>query len=836
MKSLLFLLLLFTSGLLAGQGYQLILTDQAGEPLYGVLAISSTEKLLGESNLRGELDFPANFGAQDSFRLQLIGFSTVKNTPSGLAMKRGQNTRLTLESSARQLVTVGVVGRRNEMAREIPYQVEIVSSHEIAALQSSNSADALADLSGVYVQKSQFGGGSPIVRGFEANRVLLVVDGVRMNNAIFRSGHLQNAITVDINSLDRMELIYGPGSLAYGSDALGGVIHFRTRTPDFVSGNDHWKVRLQSSIASAASSKRVGAHLEYGATDFASYTQFSYGDFGDLRAGNNRPDDYPDFGKRPFYVQRINGRDSLVNNGNINQQVFSGYKQYDLLQKFRFRLKDRVELKVNFQASTSSDIPRYDQLTEVRDGELRWAEWSYGPQTRLLGSVRLDDRRGAKWWDVTSFIASHQFIEEDRIQRRNGDPEREVSEVDVHSTNLQWDFSKALDIGHRVNRINYGVDARHDEVSSTARIDHIEENTSTTQGAAARYPSEGSSLSTIGAYADFHYELIDNLEAQIGGRYNRQWLRATFGTNDPIQWPQNYLDGINSNAGAFTAAASLNYRFDRHRLRLLFAQGFRAPNIDDYAKFFQRDGFIQVPNPDLGSERSYSFDLGYDYENNNWSFRATTYYSRLKNAIIRTDFQLPDGRTSFVSFGETLSVQSNVNADDAKVFGFDLDLRRRLGEYLSFRTDFHWVKGNRREKETGRTFPQDHIPPAYGQASLSFDNDKLNAGFRLRYQFAKPIDRYAVNSYELSPTGEVINIDRTGTSDNFDLTPRDPVTGELQGSYGWFTLNLNVQYQLNEHWIFRSGLENILDVHYRPFASGVSAPGRNFVLGVEWRL
>ena len=78
--------------------------------------------------------------------------------------------------------------------------------------QQANTADILTQSGHVFVQKSQSGGGSPVIRGFEASRVLLMVDGVRLNNAIFRAGHLQNIITVDNMILDRVEVIYGPSS------------------------------------------------------------------------------------------------------------------------------------------------------------------------------------------------------------------------------------------------------------------------------------------------------------------------------------------------------------------------------------------------------------------------------------------------------------------------------------------------------------------------------------------------------------------------------------------------------------------------------------------------
>ena len=123
-------------------------------------------------------------------------------------------------------------------------RVQILNATQIADLHALSTADVIANTGNISVQKSQLGGGSPVLRGFEANRILLVIDGVRMNNIIYRAGHLQNIVTIDNSSLDRIEILYGPASTMYGSDALGGVIHLYTRKPAFSSesGKSNLKV------------------------------------------------------------------------------------------------------------------------------------------------------------------------------------------------------------------------------------------------------------------------------------------------------------------------------------------------------------------------------------------------------------------------------------------------------------------------------------------------------------------------------------------------------------------------------------------------------------------
>jgi hemoglobin/transferrin/lactoferrin receptor protein len=235
-----------------------------------------------------------------------------------------------------------------ERKRNVNQKVDIITAKTIANINAQNTGDLLLNTGNVFVQKSQQGGSSPVLRGFEASRVLLVIDGIRMNNAIYRAGHLQNIITVDQNMLERVEVLYGPASTLYGSDALGGVIHLRTKSPLLSSEK---KLRATgtafSRFSSANNEKTIHFNLSLGGKKFAWLQAYTYSYFGDLKMGNNYPDKYPGFGKRSQYIASVNGMDSIVNNPDDRIQKFSGYKQWDLIQKFLFRQKENISHTIN---------------------------------------------------------------------------------------------------------------------------------------------------------------------------------------------------------------------------------------------------------------------------------------------------------------------------------------------------------------------------------------------------------------------------------------------------------------------------------------------------------
>ncbi len=186
------------------------------------------------------------------------------------------------------------------------------------------------------MQKSQGGGGSPVIRGFEANKVLLVIDGVRLNNAIFRGGHLQNVITMDNAILDKTEVLFGPASVVFGSDALGGVISFYTKKPTLSTIKNKLVTSSNAFVrySSAYSEKAIHADISAGSNKIGSLTSFTYSDFNNLRQGKNYYTAYSDWGKRFFYTERINGKDSMLSNSNTAIQKPTGYHNMIFCKKY----------------------------------------------------------------------------------------------------------------------------------------------------------------------------------------------------------------------------------------------------------------------------------------------------------------------------------------------------------------------------------------------------------------------------------------------------------------------------------------------------------------------
>jgi hemoglobin/transferrin/lactoferrin receptor protein len=208
----------------------------------------------------------------------------------------------------------------------VAQKIQVISTAELQFQNQSSTADVMSNTGNVFVQKSQLGGGSPIIRGFETNKVLLVVDGIRMNNAIYRGGHLQNIITIDNSMLERAEIIFGPGSTVYGSDAIGGVMNFTTKNPTLSSMNKTLvKAGAYTRYFSAAKGYAAHADVSVGTNKFGSLTSFTFSSFGDLKQGSVRSPFVGNFGERPWSVERINGVDSIVTSSNKNVQVGSGY-------------------------------------------------------------------------------------------------------------------------------------------------------------------------------------------------------------------------------------------------------------------------------------------------------------------------------------------------------------------------------------------------------------------------------------------------------------------------------------------------------------------------------
>lgn len=689
-----------------------------------------------------------------------------------------------------------------EAASDIPHQLQVIKSRDVAFQNPQTSAQMLQANGQVFVQMSQMGGGSPNLRGFEANKVLIVVDGIRMNNAIYRSGHLQNVITLDPNLMERTEVLFGPASVIYGSDALGGVMHFYTRGAK-ISQSDDPEVNQNSFLRYSSANQEFSGHLDLnlGYKRIAFLTSVTGARFGDLRAGGNFHRDYPDFGKRPFYASRINGRDTLLSNDDPNVQVPTGYDQVDVTQKVYFVSKNfKHQHKLNFQYSTSSDVPRYDRQTDPDgNGGLRFAEWYYGPQERMLVAYQGDYYASISQklpFDRLKWSAAWQDIEESRINRRFGNPLRRhrIESVDVYSFNL--DAVKQLPGEHEMS---YGLEFAHNDVGSRAFAENIESGLYDSLD--TRYPDGGSSMQFLAAFFSHRWEILDNLILSDGIRLSGVWLNSRFRSR---QFFSFLPDEVNQQSLAPSGSLGLVWMpGGGWRFATVAGTGFRAPNVDDVGKTFDSEpGKVILPNPDLGPEYTLNGELTVEKQfGDRARIGVTGFVTRIFNALVVTNSTV-EGADSIVYDGILSQVQRLNNTRTARIFGAsafaEVEILRNLGLKATVTRSLG--------RDVFQDVPLDHIPPLFGRLSLQYFAKKLRLEAWSMFNGWKRIE-------DFSPSGE--DNQRYATPEGFPA---------------WFTLNFRAAYTLLEGVKLQCALENILDRHYRNFASGVSAPGRNFIL------
>jgi len=696
-----------------------------------------------------------------------------------------------------------------EKESDLPYKIDIIQAKEIAFDNPATSAIMLEQTGEVFVQQSQLGGGSPVLRGFEANRILLVVDGIRMNNAIYRAGHLQSAITVDPFGLGSTEILYGPGSTIYGSDAIGGVITFNTRRPVLSSnGKLHVHGNLLARYASANNETTGGASINLGWKKWAALLNLSYSNFNNLREGQLRSPYYGDWGKCIYYAERINGSDSMVVNDKPWIQRPTGYMQYNVLGKILFRPDNRSSYLLNVQFSSSSDIPRYDRLTEMNasTGKLKYAEWYYGPQLRFMASLNAEYNINAVVFDHASVTLAYQKVNEDRINRIFGKSWKKFNLETAGVISVNADFDKKL---WKKDDLRYGVEFDYNDVGSNAHQENI--NTGAiTENLATRYPDQKGNMMTIAAYLSNNWKISKMFAFSQGIRLNYVTLNAAYSDTMMKIMKFPFDKNISQKNVAVNGYLGLTSSPGHDwKLSIIGSTGFRAPNIDDLTKLNEsnsQDKTIIVPNPDLRPEYAYNAEISVGKTIlSTVRLEGTVFYTWLKNAFVVSPATF-NGKDSIEYDGIMCKVMSTTNAGSAYVYGFQGSLLAQVTRSFSILSNITYTIGRVNNPDD---MPLDHIPPVFGMTSFRLEMKKFKGEFYVMYNGWKRISQY-------SPGGE---------DNETYATP--------WGTPSWYTLNLKLSYQIIKYLNIEVGAENILNEHYRKFASGISSPGRNIIAALR---
>ncbi len=687
-----------------------------------------------------------------------------------------------------------------EKFKRVAQTIDVLKTREQLNFQP-NTADALINSGKLFVQKSQQGGGSPVIRGFEASRILMVVDGVRMNNAIYRAGHLQNIITIDNMVLDRMEILYGPSSTLFGSDALGGVISLSTKDPILSTINKtQYTGAATLRYSSAMQENRGNVQLNIGGPKWASFTSVSYGSFGDLVQGNYRRMAYPNFGKRNIYVERVGNVDMIINNPNPNKQIGSGYKQVDITQKLLYQASEKVQHILNLQFSNTNDIPRYDRLSETNGGVPVFAEWYYGPQLRTMMAYHLSAKEQSGFFKDIKITASFQDVEESRITRR----------FQNNNKDFRWEriqvFGLNVDAKHYYGKheLHVGAESYSNFVKSTAERVNIVSGFKSS--ITTRYSDGPTSMSTHAIFAQHTFKISERLTINDGLRLNLVQLNAQFVDTALTRFPFTKVKQINQ---SITGNIGIVYATKQNlRAALVFSTGFRSPNVDDLAKVFDsRTGLVVVPNTSIKPEYTYNVEFNVNKYSKLFSYGAAVFYTAFDNALV-LDRYLFNGQDSIFYSGVKSAVYALQNKAKARVYGVSLNASFQISQRFSMEGVVNFTKGQFRDAINGKT-PLDHVPPTYGRVALKRQGLKWNADFSVLFNGWKRLADYNIN-------GE----------DNLQYATSD-------GMPAWYTLNFRSSFQLKKQIQLQVALENIFNQNYRYFASGISASGRNLSLSLR---
>jgi hemoglobin/transferrin/lactoferrin receptor protein len=764
-------------------------------PIENVAVYNIPRDRAATTDSQGMIDISI-FRMNDTLIFQHSSYLTVKYSRTELA----ENQQVMLQRK-RILIDEYVISasKYRESSQIIPYMVDVLKEDQLKESTGLTSATILEETGNILVQKTQGGGGSPILRGFEANKILLVVDGVRLNNAIYRNGHLQNSITIDHSILERTEVIFGPTSVMYGSDALGGVIHYYTRDPK--PGTDSTaRFNAQAYLQYASAMNGLTGHLDFsaGKKRWASLTSITYMELGDIRMGSRRDPSLGNWGELLDYVDQVNGMDSTIANNNPLIQKNTGYSQTDILQKIRFTPSKYVDWILNLQYSTSSDIDRIDQLNDYSGDNLKYAEYYYGPQERVLVSLKNTLKKDNPVYTNMTTLVAFQQIDEDRYSRKFRNDELLAQQEDVTVMSLNLDLMKIWGANHK---LNYGAAIDHNLVASDAWYENI--LTGDRQPAQTRYPEGGSQTWNASAYASYKWILHNNLVLNLGTIYSWGTMHSKF------ENPLLPYDQIRLRFGALSGSAGLVWSpTDRWQLNFILSSGFRNPNVDDYGKVRAKDDYVIVPNPNLSPEYSYNAEIGISrYIRDFLKIQLVGFYTYLDDAIVRTGYQM-NGEDSLYYDGDLYKITANYNAGKAYIYGATMGMNFNLNNYFNMIGTLNYTKGHNLTDNV----PLGHIPPLFGRTSMTYRNNRFFADVYFVYQGWK-------HAGDFSPYGE----------DNEGEAMED-------GFPAWWTANFKVGFGAGKYVDIMLALENVFDRFYKPYASGVSAPGRNFLVTARFTL
>ncbi|MCD6598914.1 MAG: TonB-dependent receptor [Bacteroidales bacterium] len=541
--------------------------------------------------------------------------------------------------------------------------ISFLTKKQIQENVSRSMAEAMMIVPGVWMQKTNHGGGSPFVRGLTGNYTLLLIDGIRMNNSTYRYGPNQYFNTISPFSIKSIEVLRGAGSILYGSDAIGGTINTNTQNL-YLNQNKKIYGSLGGQFMSHGMEYTGNFELAGSYDKFAFITNASIREFGDIFAG-----------------------------GDLGYERPSGYGEKDFLFKALWKVSNNSKLTLNYQWFRQDDVPRYDQVSQRN-----YEYYNFTIQQRQLAYLRYDKVWLNKPLKNFQLTASIQESNEERDTKKNDSPVNKNERDDITTFGLIAQLDASL--FKKIEMIS-GIDLYYDWISSS----RVEENLQTGEDivySRGLYPDGSNALTT--ALYNTYLNDINNWTFQLGWRYSYTVNRA----DDDI------FNELNLSSSSFVWNAGVNYQLRKTRIYTSLNTAFRAPNINDIGSLGDFDYGIEVPATDLKPETSINFEIGQKTASSSLNFNTSYFYTKIKNLIDR----VPSSYNGD-SLIDGSRVYTKANVGEAFITGIELELEKKIATILSIRGSMTYTYGQNITKNE----PFRRIPPLFGDLSLRYNKD-----------------------------------------------------------------------------------------------------------------
>lgn len=512
---------------------------------------------------------------------------------------------------------------------EVPYSTSVITSETLARRLPRTLPEALSFQPGISVQATGYGQGSPYLRGFTGYSTLLLVDGIRLNNSVFRSGPNQYWATVDPLSLERMEVVRGPSSVLYGSDALGGTVNAFTRRP-----------------------YTYGEGFQYGGSALYRYASADSSDVGRLELASS-------FGRTTGILVGADRKlyDDLEAGGDTDTQRNTAYDEWAGDAKLEHFLDEKTRLVLAAQRFQQFDAPRTHRtlFAESFEGTTVGTDRRHDfDQARTLSYLQLHaEDQGGAFDSLHANLSWHEQSE--TLSRVTGGGSASNQGFEVGTLGFFAYAGSETASGDWT----YGFDYYRDHVDSFS-------SSSTIQGPVA----DDATYDLFGAFVQDELELGEKTTLTLGGRFNRAEVDAD-SVLDPVTSTQTTIE---DDWSAFAGSVRFLHRLREEAVHLFggISQGFRAPNLSDLTRFDSaRSGEFEIPSPGLDPEYTTQYELGVKTRNPRVSSQLAVFYTVLDDLILRR----PTGNVN----GSGQAEVAKENVGDGYVYGIEAEGALALG-------------------------------------------------------------------------------------------------------------------------------------------------------------